>query len=91
MRRPAPDAPPCKRPRTDSKVDAARGFSELGRFDYRAAEQLAQGAQGFIVTCGFQRCSGPFLYHAWIHHHLIDAHAELFIMIIMLVFFARSC
>ncbi len=59
MRRPAPDAPPSKRPRTECKDGAGSSFSELGRFDYRVAEQLAQGAQGFIVTCGFQRCSTP--------------------------------
>ena len=57
MRRPAPDAPSSKRPRTDCKDGEARNFVELGRFDYRAAEQLAQGAQGFMVTCGFQRCT----------------------------------
>ena len=56
MRRPAPDAPPSKRLRTDCEDGEAKSFMELGRFDYRAAEQLAQGAQGFIVTCGFQRC-----------------------------------
>ena len=53
MRRPAPDMPHSKRQRQDAKED----YAELGRFDYRAAEQLAQGAQGFIVTCSYQRCS----------------------------------
>lgn len=59
MRRPAPDAPSSKRQRTDGADgtdDAGSSFSELGRFDYRAAEQLAQGAEGFILTCGFKRC-----------------------------------
>lgn len=55
MRRPAPDAPPSKRLRTGREGPEARSFAELGRFDYRAAEQLTRGAQGFIVTCGFQR------------------------------------
>ncbi len=53
MRRPAPDVPPSKRRRQD----AQEGYAELGRFDYRAAGQLAQGAQGFIVTCAYQRCN----------------------------------
>ena len=51
MRRPAPDMPPSKKQRQD-----AQGFAELGRFDYRAAGQLAQGGQGFVVTCAYQRC-----------------------------------
>ena len=36
---------------------AQESYAELGRFDYQAAGQLAQGAQGFIVTCAYQRCS----------------------------------
>ena len=51
MRRPAPDMPSSKKQRQD-----AQGYAELGRFDYGAAGQLAQGAQGFIVTCAYQRC-----------------------------------
>ena len=65
MRRPAPDMPPSKRRRQD----AQEGYAELSRFDYQAAGQLAQGAQGFIVTCAYQRCSlespaGPGDVHA---------------------------
>lgn len=72
MRRPAPDAPPGKRPRRECADGAGSGFLELGRFDYRAAEQLAQGAQGFIVTCGFQRCSTLLPPLHWVYAPYTD-------------------
>ena len=49
MRRTAPEERAAKRQRTED------GFQELSRFDYAAVDRLAQGFQGFILTCGFRR------------------------------------
>lgn len=54
MRRPAPDIHPRKQQRLDDTPGYS--FKELGRFDYRAADAIADGSQGFIITCDFRRC-----------------------------------
>lgn len=46
------------RPAKRRRADAKEGFQELSRFDYAAADSLADGSQGFLVTCAFRR------YHA---------------------------
>ncbi|CAL8468978.1 g8519 [Coccomyxa elongata] len=53
MRRPAPEVHQNKQRRLDSTPGYS--FKELGRFDYRAAETIAEGSQGFIITCHFRR------------------------------------
>ncbi|BDA43021.1 hypothetical protein COCOBI_04-0290 [Coccomyxa sp. Obi] len=53
MRRPAPELHQNKQRRLDSTPGYS--FKELGRFDYRAAETIAEGSQGFIITCHFRR------------------------------------
>lgn len=71
MRRPAPQQRPAKRQRSspaDGREEDAQeqaAFQELGRFEYAAADSLASGAQGFLLTCGFRR-------HALSHSYLKD-------------------
>ena len=61
MRRPAPQERPAKRQRSspaeqgEGDAEEQEAFQELGRFDYAAADSLASGAQGFLLTCGFRR------------------------------------
>jgi len=63
MRRPAPDIHPRKQQRLDDTPGYS--FKELGRFDYRAADAIADGSQGFIITCDFRRCLFPPLCAAF--------------------------
>jgi hypothetical protein len=57
MRRRAPDLAPDSNKR--QKTEAADG---VDRFAYAAADALASGSRGFLVTCGFRRyaCRVPW-------------------------------
>ena len=64
MRRPAPQERPAKRQRCNTakeeeEAEGQKGFWELGRFDYAAADSLGKGSQGFLLTCGFRRHAMP--------------------------------
>lgn len=56
MRRSAPEIHRSKQRRLDETPGYS--FKELGRFDYRAADAIAEGSQGFIITCQFRRYLG---------------------------------
>jgi hypothetical protein len=54
MRRVLPDH--AERPHKRARAGEQEEYTEIGRFDYSSVHDLAEGVQGFLVTCNFRRC-----------------------------------